>query len=146
MAEIADEFIVNAWVSVARAYTHLLDQVEKDLAARKLPELSWYDVLLELRRESPRQLRPMDLQGRLLLAQHNLSRLLDRMEKVKLVKRMPHPDDGRSQLVGITAEGIEVMRRMWPVYRNTLRRALGEKLSARELELLTSTLHKIGRV
>jgi DNA-binding MarR family transcriptional regulator len=145
MTAANDDLIVSAWVKLARGYTRVLAQVEDELKARALPELGWYDVLLELRRALPAKLRPMDLQDKLLLAQHNLSRLLERMEKAALIKRERFEEDRRGQLVGITPEGLDILKRIWPVYRNVLRQALGQKLSPRELEMIALALQKIER-
>ncbi len=70
--------------------------MEGALKAEGLPPLEWYDVLLELERGGP--MRPRDLQAHLLLAQYNLSRLLDRIEAAGLVERRPCPDDAPSDL------------------------------------------------
>src|SRR3712207_969513 len=83
-----------------RAHNASLGTVEKALKAEGLPPLEWYGVLLELERAGP--LRPRDLQGRLLLAQYNLSRLLDRMAAAGTVEKQACAEDGRGQLVAIT--------------------------------------------
>ena len=67
------------------------------LKSAGLPALEWYDVLLEIERAGP--LRPRDLQSRLLLAQSNLSRLLDRMERAGLIARGDCEQDGRGLVV-----------------------------------------------
>ena len=93
----------RAWVQLVRAHRSALCSVEKALRAADLPPLEWYDVLLELERGGP--LRPRDLQDRLLLAQYNLSRLLDRMEAEGLVTRERCSDDARCQWVRATDAG-----------------------------------------
>ncbi|MFX8141405.1 helix-turn-helix domain-containing protein, partial [Acinetobacter baumannii] len=82
--------------------------------AAGLPKLEWYDVLLELERGGP--LRPRDLQARLLFAQYNLSRLLDRMVAAGLVGREACPDDHRGALIAITDTGRKLRKRMWLTY------------------------------
>ncbi len=59
----------------------VLAAVEADLKAAGFPPLGWYDVLLELSRAADGGLRPFALEQELLLAQYNLSRLLDRLER-----------------------------------------------------------------
>jgi DNA-binding MarR family transcriptional regulator len=145
MAAEQYEMVVTAWVRLARGYTRILAMVEDELKARNLPELAWYDVLIELKRAHPEKLRPKDLQARLLLPQHGMSRLLDRMDAEKLVRREPCAEDRRGQLVSITTAGQEMVRRMWPVYRNGLRQALGQKLSERELDQVATILQKVER-
>src|ERR671911_2678183 len=92
-----------AWSRLIRAQRAALCVVEQALKAEGLPPLEWYDVLLELERAGP--LRPRDLQGRLLLAQYNLSRLLDRMHADGLVTRERCSDDARCQWVRATDAG-----------------------------------------
>src|SRR3977135_1381041 len=69
--------------------------IEQDLKAGGSPPLAWYDVLLELARAPDGRLRPFEIEKVTLLAQYNLSRLLDRLEKEGLVVRAPCDDDGR---------------------------------------------------
>jgi len=79
--------VFTAWARLLRAQTHLLGVVERELKQAGLPPLGWYDVLLELSRPGCDGLRPVELEKLLLLAQYNLSRLLDRLEKAGLVER-----------------------------------------------------------
>ncbi|MDB5552918.1 MAG: MarR family transcriptional regulator [Rhizobium sp.] len=120
---------VDAWIALVRAQQKVLGAVEADLKAGGFPPLSWYDVLLELRRAQPDGLRPMDFEPRLLLAQHNVSRLLDRLEKAGLIRRAAHERDGRGQQIHITDAGLELQQRMWPVYGAAIERHVGKKLA-----------------
>jgi DNA-binding MarR family transcriptional regulator len=140
-----DENVVAAWVSLARAYTEMLHAVESALKEQGFPPLAWYDVLLELKRIPRECIRPIDLQERLLLEQHNLSRLIDRMEREKLVERLPCDEDRRGQLIAITREGRALQKKMWPIYRDALIKGLGSNLQGDELELLARQLSKVSR-
>jgi len=135
--------IVTAWARLVRAEQIVLGQIEAEIKAADLPPLSWYDVLLELGRGGTGKLRPVELERRTLLAQYNASRLLDRMEKAGLIKREANPDDGRSQLISITAEGRALQKRMWRVYGAAIARHVGEKLQPAEAEDLTRLLKKL---
>ena len=137
------ESTVNAWARLIRAQTKVLDAVEEDLKVAGFPPLAWYDVLLELRRTDGEGLRPMELETRLLLAQHNVSRLIDRMDAKNLVKKKRAVDDGRGQLVEMTEAGRDLLRRMWPVYRRAIQRHMGSKLDAGETERLAELLGKL---
>ena len=120
-----------------------LDGVEHDLKAAGLPPLTWYEVLLELKRPGGGVLRPYELERRLLLAQHNVSRLLERLEKQGLVERRPCSDDGRGQMVVITPAGLDLLSRMWPVYRSAIGRHVGAKLTEAEADRLHRMLAKL---
>ena len=132
----------RAWVQLVRAHRSALCSVEKALRAADLPPLEWYDVLLELERSGP--LRPRDLQDRLLLAQYNLSRLLDRMESDGLVTRERCSDDARCQWVRATAAGEALRQRMWPIYADAIREAVEFRLTKAQAAQLGKLLEKLS--
>jgi DNA-binding MarR family transcriptional regulator len=132
----------GAWVQLIRAHRSALGSVERALRAAELPPLEWYDVLLELERGGP--LRPRDLQDRLLLAQYNLSRLLERMEADKLISRERCSEDARCQWVRATASGKALRQRMWPVYSEAIQNVLGAKLSPAQAKHLSELLDKVS--
>ena len=131
----------GAWVQLIRAHRSALCSVERALRAADLPPLEWYDVLLELERGGP--LRPRDLQDRLLLAQCNLSRLLDRMEADGLIARERCSDDARCQWVRVTDAGRALRESMWPVYAGAIEEALGAKLGTAEAQKLAQLLSRL---
>jgi len=122
------EAVIRAWARLVKAQNVVLSAVEAELKAAGFPPLAWYDVLLELSRAEGDGLRPLEIEGRLLLAQHNVSRLVDRLEKAGLAERRPCPDDRRGQVVAITGAGRDLLKRMWPVYRTAIQRHVGDKL------------------
>ena len=131
------------WVRLVRAHRRIADAVEAALKAEGLPPLEWYDVLLELERHGA-PLRARDLEQQLLLAQYNLSRLLDRLESRGLIERTPDPDDGRSRLIRVSEAGLATRKRMWPVYRRTIESMIGQRLSDAEAAQLASLLSPIA--
>ncbi|MEO1017509.1 MAG: MarR family winged helix-turn-helix transcriptional regulator [Pseudomonadota bacterium] len=113
------------------------------MKAADLPPLAWYDLLLELRR-SPDGLRAKELEDRTLLAQYNLSRLLDRLATAGYLARSIDPGDGRQRILTITASGLALLDAMWPVYAKAIAAHVGEKLSAEEAGQLADLLAKIA--
>ncbi|HLH90250.1 MAG TPA: MarR family winged helix-turn-helix transcriptional regulator [Xanthobacteraceae bacterium] len=137
------EAVVRAWTRLVRAQHVALSAVEADLKAAGFPSLGWYDVLLELSRARDGGLRPFELEGRLLLAQYNLSRLLERMQAAGHVGRRPCPQDRRGHLVFITDPGRLLMKRMWPTYRAAIARHVGAKLGEEDAARLAALLGKL---
>ena len=135
--------VVTAWARLLRAHARSFGHVETALKCAGLPPLSWYDVLLELER-AKKPLRLHALQAELLLAQYNLSRLVDRLEAEGLVRRVPDQADGRGQLVKLSAKGAQLRRRMWPVYARSIQDAVGERLDAGEARILAHLLAKLA--
>jgi len=134
-----------AWARLIRVGQLLVEGVEADLKAAGLPPLSWYDVLLELRRAGPEGLRPFQLQQRMLLTQYNLSRLLDRMQRAGLVERRACAEDGRGTVTAATAEGLALRERMWPVYRAAIRTRFADKLTERQADDLARLMARLSR-
>jgi DNA-binding MarR family transcriptional regulator len=128
MPDHPSEAAITAWVRLVKASRHVLGAVEADLRTAGFPPLGWYDVLLELRRAGA-PLRPLEIEGHLLLAQHNVSRLIDRLEAAGYVERQPCEEDGRGQVVALTEAGRELLKRMWPHYRSAIQRHVGAKLT-----------------
>ena len=134
---------VRAWAKLVRVHQVLLAVVERDLRAAGQPPLAWYDALLELARAPEGRLRPFELERRMLLAQYNLSRLLDRLEREGLVAREPCPEDGRGQWVVLTAAGRERQRTMWPVYASSIQSHVGAKLADADADQLAGLLGRL---
>jgi DNA-binding MarR family transcriptional regulator len=136
--------VVAAWTGLIRAQRVALQSVEQRLKQAGLPPLGWYDVLWELERAGECGLRPFALEKALLLAQPNLSRLLDRLEQAGLVERRRCDSDGRGQFAAITAAGQELRRRAWQVYRAAIAEAVGTHLSEAEAGTLARLLEPLG--
>lgn len=128
-----------------RAQQRVLAAIENDLKAADLPSLGWYDVLLELSRAEGGRLRPYEIEQRTLLAQHNLSRLLDRMDKSGLVVRELYAEDGRGRWVVITDAGRAMQARMWKVYAPAIKRHVGDKLDVAQSDQLANLLSALSR-
>lgn len=137
------EPVVRAWTRLERAHRAALATVEGRLKKTGLPPLAWYDVLLELERAGAGGLRPFELQKEMLLAQYNLSRLIDRLEAEGYVARATSAEDGRGQVLTITAKGRAVRRRIWPVYAAAIEAAVGARLSGSEAMALGDLLAKL---
>lgn len=142
------EIVVKSWARLVRAASLALSAIESDLKKAGHPPLAWYDVLLELRRAGEEGLRPFELERELLLAQHNVSRLIDRLEGKGLAHRRPADDDGRGQKVTITDQGLATLAQMWPDYAAAIQRHVGAKFKDEaETEALFRLTGKIlGRV
>ena len=133
----------QAWIDLHRAHRLLLERVESALKRAQLPPLDWYDVLLELRRAGDAGLRQYQLGARMLLSKHNLSRLIDRLEKQGLVRRETCAEDGRGNLIRITAPGEKMLGRIWPVYGDAIEANFGARLATDEAVELSRVLGKV---
>ncbi len=143
MSDKPSKTAIRTWARLLKAQRIALGTVEGALKDAGLPPLVWYDVLLGVERAGETGVRPFELERAMLLAQYNLSRLLDRIEKEGYVERRTCPDDGRGQTLHVTERGRAIRRKMWPVYARAIESMIGQRLSAREAAELAETLGKI---
>ena len=143
MTRNPSDSVVTAWARLIRAREALLAAVERDLKAAGVAPLAWYDVLLELSRAADGRLRPFEIEKETLLAQYNLSRLLDRLEKEGLIRREPCADDARGQWVVITDKGRAAQARTWKVYARAIQSHVGEKLDDKSAAALAGLLGRL---
>jgi DNA-binding MarR family transcriptional regulator len=143
MSRKPSEAATRAWTRLMRAQQAVLGAIERDLKAEGLPPLAWYDVLLELARAPQGRLRPFEIERETLLAQYNLSRLLDRLTREGLVAREAHEADGRGQWVAITPAGRALQARMWKVYARSIEQHVGAKLDERAATALADLLGRL---
>ncbi|MBY5355521.1 MarR family transcriptional regulator [Rhizobium leguminosarum] len=136
------EAVTSAWTSIMRARERLLAAIEADLKTAGMPPLAWYDVLWELARSQDGKLRPYEIEERKLLAQYNLSRLIDRLEKEGLVRREAFAEDGRGRWVVITDVGRKLRERMWIVYARSIETHIGRKLAESEAKAIAGLLER----
>jgi len=135
--------VVDAWANLVRAERTLLDKVEESLKQAGLPPLDWYHVLHEVERSPKGVMRQSGVQDRTQLAQYNVCRMVDRLEREGLLERRPCQVDGRSNDLVITARGREVRRAMWPIYAAAIEQHFGARLSQAEAEQLAKLLAKV---
>jgi DNA-binding MarR family transcriptional regulator len=137
--------VVEAWANLVRTERTLLDKVEEDLKRARLPPLDWYHVLHEIDRSPKGMLRQTGVQDRTQLAQYNVCRLVDRLEREDLVERRQCPIDARNNVLVITAKGRALRRAMWPVYAAAIEAHFGAHLSEPEAVQLARLLAKLIR-
>ncbi len=135
--------VMEAWAGLVRTQRTLLDKVEDNLKRAGLPPLDWYHVLHEVDRSPKGMMRQAGVQSRTQLAQYNVCRLVDRLEREGLVERHPCREDGRNNVLLITAKGRALRRQMWPAYAAAVAEHFGARLSCKEAEQLAGLLAKL---
>jgi DNA-binding MarR family transcriptional regulator len=143
MTDTPRKTVIRAWARLMKAQQLALASIERSLKAAGLPPLGWYDVLLELERAGGNGLRPFELERAVLLAQYNLSRLVDRIERAGYVERRTCEVDGRGQLITITKKGAAIRRQMWPVYARAIEATIGRHVSQKDAEALDELLGRL---
>ena len=135
--------VVGAWAGLVRTQRTLLDKIEEALKCARLPPLDWYHVLYEIDRAPKGMMRQTGVQDRTQLAQYNVCRLVDRLQREGLVERRQCPLDARNNVLVITTKGRALRRAMWPVYSTAVEKHFGARLSQAEAEQLGLLLGKL---
>ncbi|TGX52217.1 MarR family transcriptional regulator [Sphingomonas gei] len=140
---IPSKQITDAWISLMRAQQVALRQAERALRHAGLPPYGWYDALWELEKAGEIGLRIHQIERQILIAQSNVSRLIDRLEAAGCVERKPSPDDGRGQVIFITDQGRTTRAAMWPIYAAAIQEAVGAHLTDGNATILAGLLRPI---
>jgi DNA-binding MarR family transcriptional regulator len=108
-------------------------------------ELSWSQIATLARLEKTGAMTTADLARSEFVKPQSMGTTLTDLEQEGLVRRRPHPTDGRQVLFELTANGLEARRQ-----RNTAKRqwllAAAEKLDPAELQTLVAAAALIKRL
>ncbi len=133
----------HAWAVFLTAHAVLVEALEARLAKAGLPSLAWYDLLWALERADDGRRRMHELADLVVLSRSNLTRLVDRLEKARLLRRVRSEDDRRGAYAEITMEGRKLRRKMWPVYAVAIDELFGAHLTKAEAESVGGALRKV---
>jgi DNA-binding MarR family transcriptional regulator len=142
-----DEEVLGTWRALLSAHARVHRRINVELAAEGLPDLSWYDLLWAIYRQPNRRLRVNQIAQEVALSPTATSRFVDRVEAAGYVRREPDPEDRRALQIVLTDEGIELLRRMWPVYERGIQRYVGDHLgrSARTVRTALERMAEAAR-
>ena len=141
-----DEDALAAWRAFLNAHASVTRRISRDLADAGLPDLSWYDLLWALYRQPERYLRVNELAREVVLSPTAMSRFVDRVEAAGHVRREPDPADRRALRITITDTGIDLLRRMWPIYAAGIDRHFASHLGASRRRIRTALASMAGAV
>ncbi len=72
----------------------------------------------------------------------NITRILDALEKKRIIFRQPDPRDRRKYCIYLTKEGKQLHERLFPLVQN-LRQKVTQNVAPQDIDLLKDTLNKI---
>ncbi len=132
---------VRTWLYLAR----VIHKIERRLGAQlEQYDLTpaQFDVLAQLQRTPP--LLQQQLADRLLVTKGNVVGLLNRMEQAGLVKRRPHPEDGRAHLVSLTERGAMLAAQVVPEHEALVAECL-DVLAPEDRRSLHDVVRRLNR-
>ena len=101
-----------------------------------------FQVLTVLRRLRGRRVTQRRLAAALYVSFPNVTVLLGRLEKARLIRRRGNPEDRREKFVALTRRGRKLLNQIWKEHQDQLERVVAG-LSAAEQARLARLLHKM---
>jgi DNA-binding MarR family transcriptional regulator len=135
-----DEF--GAWRGMLRVHSTVFRELDRRLLAEHTFGVDAYGVLITLVTAPARSLPIGELGVQRNLSPSGVSRSVDRLAKAGLVQRNTNPADGRSQLVGLTPEGLRRLRAAQVTHHAVAREQLLDHLTERDLKRLSELWEK----
>lgn len=130
----------DLWFSFVRAHRAIIKKIETQLSEAGLPAYAWYDVLWGLESGENGTRRMHELADVLVIERYNLTRLMDRLEKERLVTRFRSDDDRRASFATITEEGKALRKKMWEIYRAVVKTHFLNQFSEEEIARFSDAL------
>ena len=101
------------------------------------------NVLMILYFGEGEEYKQQELGGLLLVSRANVTKVIDGLEKRRLVVRSSSPKDRRARFIKLTAAGKDLAERIIP-RQNERSVKVTSGLSRREINILNKLLHKFG--
>lgn len=134
---------LDAWATFLKSYNRLHQGMEEKMKSLGHPSLEIYDVLWTLEQSTDQSLRFVDLGKKVFLSRYNVSRLVERLEKLKLIETHSCPVDKRGVFAKLTAQGKKLRREMWKNYSQIIADDFSLKLTKSDHAELIKILKKV---
>ena len=134
-----------AWHGMLTLYSHVMRDLDRDLLASHQISVREFDVLITLANALEYRLRMSDLAQRVMLTPSGLTRLVERLERARLVERQTDPGDARSFRAVLTDLGAQRLAEARATHNAVIRTRLTDRLSLEELMELGAIWGKVLR-
>jgi DNA-binding MarR family transcriptional regulator len=133
---------LDAWRAVVTSHAAVTEHIQRTLAAADLPPLSWFEVLLAIKRSPTGSPRMSELAEWLTLSRGGITKLVDRLVEAGYLERVSCAKDRRSLQAELTPAGDRMLEEMQTIYEGEVERHL-RPLTAEEAELIAAALQKV---
>jgi DNA-binding MarR family transcriptional regulator len=133
-----------AWRALARAIVVLPRVLDADLLESHGLNLAEYMVLMNLSEQPDHTLRMNELANVAALSASGLTRVIDRLERQRLVERVRVKSDGRGQLAALTDAGLERLMKAYPSHLRSVRRHVMDHLGGLDLDAFAAAMGNVA--
>jgi len=112
------------------------------LEQHNLP-ITWFDILGRLRQAPNHRLRMHELEEASVFTRSGLTRLCDRLEAARLIRRERSTEDRRGVHVVLTQVGEEKIHEVWPDHVASVEKHFGQFLDTNDLAAIEVATQKV---
>jgi DNA-binding MarR family transcriptional regulator len=132
------------WRALQRVTIALPRVLEDDLLRGTGLSLTEYAVLMNLSEAAEHELRMTELAAATALSASRITRVVEQLQSRGLVDKRKCPEDGRSNIASLTAEGLSRLKGAYPSHLTSARRHVIEHLDPKATKRLADALVKIA--
>jgi DNA-binding MarR family transcriptional regulator len=122
----------RVWFYILKSQRKFLLKFSHVLKEQGLGDPVWYEILYEIDQAGSNGRRLGELETKLLLPQYGLSRHVSRLNDAGLIRREFISEGRRKQVLFLTPQGAERLKKIWPLYLDTLKAEMGPLLDTEE--------------
>lgn len=141
--ERPDACRLAAWMALLDAHSRLTGRLEAELERGHGISLAEYEVLFRLADVPERRLRLNELSAHARMTKSGVSRLVDRMQTVGLIRTERCPSDRRGAFAVLTPQGQAVFRRAAALHLKGVQDHFGRHLDDDEAVALRIALERV---
>ncbi|MBF0523261.1 MAG: MarR family transcriptional regulator [Candidatus Omnitrophica bacterium] len=135
------KYFEEAFYGIALVYTVLFDKIAKYLDSYGLTPAK-LNVLMVIKHQGGESgLSQKDIGKRLMVSASNMTRVLEKLEREKLIERVGQIGDKRIKIIRVTKRGSQVLEDVWPGYIQTMKATMC-KLKNPEQKILADLMLK----
>jgi DNA-binding MarR family transcriptional regulator len=134
-----------AWIGLLETHKHLTRELEAELVAEHGLSISGLEVLFRLARADGHTMRLTALAEAAGLSLSRVSRILDALERRRLVERRSDADDSRAKQAWLTPQGLELLRAAQHTHFAGVERLFFDRLSSSDVETLARVFEPFRR-
>ena len=134
-----------AWIGLLETHKHLTRELEAELVAEHGLSISGLEVLFRLARADGHTMRLTALAEAAGLSLSRVSRILDALERRRLVERRSDADDSRAKQAWLTPQGLELLRAAQHTHFAGVERLFFDRLSPSDVETLARVFEPFRR-
>jgi DNA-binding MarR family transcriptional regulator len=134
---------ITAFGMLLEAHAALVATVGRELESETRLPITWFEILIRLGRTPGQRLRMTELASQAALSTSGLTRLINRLEEVDLIRREACSSDRRGAFAVLTDTGLKALEAALPSHLDSLGRHLEEPLGTDQLQALTAMLETL---